>query len=158
MEQRAIGQAERDEAARWVRERGEHRERMLLLGKTLISKAEEMVRWPLATRVVTQTDADGRAVSVTLQPARWSFSDASRIVETADKLIRLSTGLPTGRHVISVEDVQRLSDAIGIGSDQVERLALAIERGDDPASIARLCRRHTHKSLRQTTLRRSYRA
>lgn len=129
-----IEQQEAEAAEHWARVREEHRNRMLLTGQALLGRADEMLRWPIATRTVTQGE-NGEQI-VTLTPARWSFSDAARMVEVADKLVRLAAEMDLDRIKVTVEDVRRAAKQIGVPEEDLARLADAMARGEDIVALA----------------------
>ena len=61
----------------------------------LQGKAEQMLRFPLDRQTTTQTDANGNAVAVTIEPLNWRLSDLARLIELADQLGRLAAGMPS---------------------------------------------------------------
>lgn len=77
-------------AKRWAERQNSIRERAWANAEALIAKADAMLKMPI---VETRTE-DGRTV---IKPVRFSFGDASRMYEVADKLSRLALGVPTER-------------------------------------------------------------
>jgi hypothetical protein len=72
--------------------------------ESLVSKAREMLRFPVGqTRIVhdrhkekTKEEPEGLPKTMTIvEPTRWRFSDLAKIVELADALGRLASGLPS---------------------------------------------------------------
>lgn len=97
--QNAREAAEASEARQWARRRAELREDEYQLGLKLIEKAKQMLGVPVAQvkRYEEEEQLEGGQVLVKkitiIQPARWSFVDAARIIEIASKLMQLSLGL-----------------------------------------------------------------
>lgn len=133
-EREAAIAAEQSEIAKWVQVRAEHRNRMLMSGQQLLARADEMLKWPIATRTITQGE-NGEQI-VTLTPARWSFGDVGRLVEVADKLIRLAAEMHTDSTRITLEEVRRVAEQIGASEEDLARLTDALGRGEDIAVLA----------------------
>lgn len=77
-------------AGLWAKRMQETREQAFQMAERLLEKAEAMLKFPLAET----TTADGQT---TIKPARWSYADAARLIDTAARLKQLATGLPTER-------------------------------------------------------------
>jgi hypothetical protein len=78
--------------------REEIRQQELELAQKLISRATEMLGFPLVEKTV---EKDGK--TVILKPADWSLSDIPRFVEVGDKLLRLSNDMETARVALEVD-------------------------------------------------------
>ncbi len=117
----------RAEAQKW-RERGEDLvEEQYQLAVAMLEKARQMLAFPLVRQTVEQRDEDGRPTHITIEPVRWTFGTAARLVMVAVELGRLATGLPT-KNEMSVHfevDPAKLSD------EQLERIIA----GEDPAAV-----------------------
>lgn len=105
-------------------------EREIALAEALIRKAEEMLRFPLAQ--VTRQSEGGREVTI-IEPARWSFAALARIVDVADRLMRLATGLETDRHRVDMaalvrEEARRAAAELGISEEEAVAQAEEIVR------------------------------
>lgn len=91
----------RREQGEWEQRRKSFRERELGIAQALIKKAEQMLQFPLAVTNQETTQEGGKTVvHTTILPARWTFSDASRIIDTADKLMRLALEMETEHQAI----------------------------------------------------------
>lgn len=86
-----------DKAQEWSERQLAHRQKEWELAQTLIIKAERMLEWPIAqVENITEIYPDGRTKAITIvKPSKWGFRDAGAIIDLADKLARLSSGLPT---------------------------------------------------------------
>lgn len=133
-------QQEQEAAEHWVQVRAEHRNRMLMTGQALLARADEMLKWPLARRTV-QGGEDGEQ-TVVLEPARWSFGDAGRMVEIADRLVRLAAEMDTDRRRVTIDDdVRKLAVHLGVDPVDFALLADAFGRGERAEDIANLAER-----------------
>lgn len=65
------------------------------MAQALIAKAKEMLAFPVGKRTVTEKDEKGRDKTIIVEPGPWRFGDAARIVEVADSLARMATGMPS---------------------------------------------------------------
>lgn len=61
------------------------------LARALLDKAEQMLKYPLATTTHV-TDHKGRAVVTEIHPAKWSMADAVRLYNAAKELLERSEG------------------------------------------------------------------
>ena len=104
----------------WQERQLEIRETGWKAAQALIAKAREMIESPLYR---TKTDDDGATI---MEPARWSFDTASRYIDIAAKLARLSAGLETERQRIDVHELI-----------QTAALEVGAEAGLPPDEIAR---------------------
>jgi hypothetical protein len=101
VQQRAREAAEVVEAQTWARRRAKLLEEEFEIGQKLIEKARQMLQMPIVEvkrEVVVERHNDGRDKIVqlsVLRPVRFTMSDAGRMFMLADKLIRLSLGMPT---------------------------------------------------------------
>jgi hypothetical protein len=66
------------------------REEAYQTAQRLIEKGNGMLGFPLSRK----TSRDGKTV---IEPGKWTFADAARLMDTALKLKALATGLPTDR-------------------------------------------------------------
>lgn len=101
------------EDERWEKRRKRQREQEWKAAQDLLTKARQMLGWPLA-RQEKKTDEDGRQVTVVM-PARWGMRDSAAFFETAAKLARLAADMATSRseNEISIKrdlDLEKLSD------------------------------------------------
>jgi hypothetical protein len=85
--------AQAAEAERWAARRAAEAEREWEAAQALMDKATTMLRFNLT--VTERTGPDGETVII--KPARWSMSDAARLMDTAAKLARLAAGMETDR-------------------------------------------------------------
>lgn len=121
-------EAERKEAEKWAARRQEQREREWDASQALLKKAQEMMKFPLAT--VEQKQADGKIINI-IKPAGWSFATAAKVYESAAKLARLAAEMETERtaHNVTVEQLATMS------LEELEELArkrgLPINAGDE---------------------------
>jgi len=83
--------AAKDEAE-WMKRRSEIRTREWDMAERLLKKAEEMLKFPLATVVRRVNDATGEAITE-VKPARWDFNTVSTYLEQASKIARLAAEL-----------------------------------------------------------------
>lgn len=81
-----------EERLAWEQRRKELREEEWSVGGNLMRKAKDMLIFPVAE---VRKEEDGRVTI--LEPAKWTFSDAARVAETASKLERLAAGMATER-------------------------------------------------------------
>ncbi len=88
-------------AGLWAQRMQETRESAFQTATKLIDKAEAMLKFPLAET----TTRDGKTV---IRPGRWTFADAARMLEVANRLKQLATGLPTERFEHAGPDGQAL--------------------------------------------------
>lgn len=120
--QERVRQFDDDEAEKdcqiWNDRRRKQREREYSIAEALMRRAEEMLKFPLATttKEVTEEDTiDGqpviRKIVTTIQPARWSFKDVAIIAKTASDLVRLAADMPTEHRHIS-HGVEELLNAL----------------------------------------------
>mgnify|MGYP002779596070 CR=1 FL=1 len=86
------------EDARWAARRREAQENAWNLSAALKSKAEAMLKFPLAR---TTTD-NGRTI---IEPIRWSMNDVAKLAQTSDALARLACDLATVRVVHEVDEL-----------------------------------------------------
>jgi hypothetical protein len=108
-------------AGRWAERLIATREEAYQMAKQLIEKAEAMLKFPLAEQVTK----DGKTV---IKPGRWTFADAARMIDVANRLKQLATGLPTDRHEHSGPDGQPLAG----GGPQVVFYIPSNERDEPP--------------------------
>lgn len=121
----AARKAELEEQERWAQERAAHRNRMVMVGKGLLTRAEEMLRWPIAEREV-----DTETGKVTLAPARWTMGDVPRFSEAADKIMRLALEMETDRATLTIEDIRRAAQEVGADPEEIKALIEASQKGD----------------------------
>lgn len=79
----------------WELRQAEWRERMWDMASRLAEKAAQMMQFPLAK--VKKEEGDKTTI---IEPADWRMADAAKIVETADKLARLSAGMETDKRTV----------------------------------------------------------
>lgn len=104
--QRAREKALASEEEKWAR-------RQLEMADKLYDKAEQMLKFPLAT---TRT-VDGHTE---VHPARWQMRDAGSIADTSVKMARLAMGQETERTVTTVEDKRRrLANLLGAKPEEL---------------------------------------
>jgi hypothetical protein len=84
-----------DGAKERARRINELRETEFKLHKSLIARAEEMLRLPLVQKTVKLQHDDGKEKLVVIEPVRHSARDAGTLLETASKLGRMSLNMPT---------------------------------------------------------------
>lgn len=80
--------AARDEAI-WLQRRDELRGKEWEVSAALIKKAEEMLKFPLAT-VVKHVNTETGDATTEVRPARWDFNTVSTYLEMASKISRLA--------------------------------------------------------------------
>jgi hypothetical protein len=106
LKRRAQGKALQKEQEKWAR-------RQFDMADKLFDKAEQMLKFPLAT---TKT-VDGKTE---VHPARWQMKDAGTIADTAVKMARLAMGQETERTVTTVEGKRRrLANVLGVQPEQL---------------------------------------
>lgn len=59
------------------------------LARALLTKAEQMLQYPLA-KTTQVTDHEGRAVVTEIHPAKWSMADAAKLYDAAKELLHRS--------------------------------------------------------------------
>lgn len=109
--------------------RQRHRDQALSLGQAMIDKARAMLQFPLAEveRTVTVYE-DGKAREVQVfKPGRWNFTTVARLVDSADKLIRLAADMDTQRTTVNFmllhEEAERLAAENGLDREDVLAMA-----------------------------------
>lgn len=101
----------------WVQRRGDLQDSAWSLAEELEKKAREILALPVVQKLETTTVEEGgkKVIHTTIiNPVRASLSEATRAVETADKLKRLAVGMATERIVTksaAAEMAETLSDA-----------------------------------------------
>lgn len=90
----ALKQAEAE--AEWNRRRQELCEIEWSKAKTLLERAEAMLKHPFTEEIKSET-------GTIIKPVKWTASDAARYTELASKLMRLAAGLETER--LRIEEV-----------------------------------------------------
>jgi hypothetical protein len=100
----------------------------------LFAKAEQIHRWPLDRQTTTQTDAQGNAVAVTIEPIHCRLSDLPRIIECADALGRIAAGLPS--KVTSITDPEGKPFTIPQAPAGPVQFVLNVKRTDETERIA----------------------
>jgi hypothetical protein len=63
-------------------------------------KVEAMLKFPI--QVARATDEEGR--KITINPAKWTFSDAARMAQVGDVLARMGLGMPINRSEVTGRD------------------------------------------------------
>lgn len=86
----------------------------------LIEKAKAMLDFPLAQKQ-TKPDANGNVTIV--NPARWGFSDAARILDTASKLARLAADMNTSKSAVDMTWRSKAIEDIKAGAIDYKTLA-----------------------------------
>lgn len=83
-------------ATDWSIRQTEHRAKEWELSQALLAKAEQMLQWPIAqVENITDVYPDGKTKAITIiKPSKWGFRDASALIQQADVLARLASGLP----------------------------------------------------------------
>jgi hypothetical protein len=123
---------QRDEQM-WERRREEIRKREWDMAERLLTKAGQMLEFPLAETTREQVSADGITKVITMiAPARWGMADTARIADTASKLGRLSAEMETSREVV-VPAAQITSDELA--KARAETQAWEDKLMAEPASI-----------------------
>lgn len=95
----ALQRAEALEA--WHARAEDLRDREWKLAQALMDKAEQMLKFPLAEVERTnkvETSEDGKTIIyhiTQMNPARWFFADAARVIREASRVARLATGQET---------------------------------------------------------------
>lgn len=109
----------------WLERREQLREREWAAAQKLIEKAEGMLQFPLAStsREERGGESGGVIAVTTVTPARWGMADAGKLMDTASKLARLSTGLATNIEEHRDKPAEEMSD---------EELAAIAARGRTP--------------------------
>jgi hypothetical protein len=110
---------------RWAKRRAEWAEQEWDTSQKLLEKARQMLTFP----IVKTTVNNGQT---TIEPAEWRMGDVAKMAETASKLARLSSALPTemtkiehGGAILTgdISSVRNMSeDEL---NDQIERLSRA---------------------------------
>ena len=90
--------------AEWDERRRKIREGEWSQAQTLLDRAEQMLKFPLAQiERVEETYGDGRAKAVTIvNPVRWSQRDIARFMQVASELGRLAAEMEQRRQVLDV--------------------------------------------------------
>lgn len=110
------------EAEAWEKRRRDLVEEQFELSKAMLSKVDQMLKFPLVRQTV-----EGESGPVTIEPVRWNMNSAARMAKIAIELGRLASGLPT-RHEQAVHfeiDPTQLTD------EQIERIL----NGEHPAAV-----------------------
>lgn len=104
-----VKQKERDE---WAARQEELRKREWKIAMAALDKAEQMLKFPLAeVERTTKVEhaPDGKTIInhyTIMNPARWSFGDAARVIKDASRVARLATGQETEHQKQSGEVTQ----------------------------------------------------
>lgn len=116
---------QRDTTVQWAERRQSTREKAFQIGQSLMEKAEQMLRFPLATaETIKETLPDGTVKTVTIvEPARWNFGTVARYVLVANQLMRLASELETGRQRVDLrlirEEAEALAQQLGVDPDEM---------------------------------------
>lgn len=96
--EKAMWEAEQKNLAKtansWAGRMEQNRQEAWSFSQALKAKAKALLEWPIAT---TKTK-DGLT---TITPARWTFADAARMIDVAQKLGNLAVGAPTEHHEVT---------------------------------------------------------
>lgn len=70
-----------------------------------VKRIKQMLSFPPdGQRIVTERDADGREVTVTvIEPAKWTYASLSQFIAELQKIGRLHFGLPTSNNSTKIE-------------------------------------------------------
>lgn len=79
----------------------------------LKAKAEEMLSFPVFQRTIQDKHPDGQERVTIVEPMNWRFSDVAKIIEVADALGRLASGMPQKVTAISDPDGNAVPLAAG---------------------------------------------
>lgn len=101
--QKAEEQAELELARVKAKRREMVQERAWDVAQKLMTKAEEMLNFPVGRQERTES-ADGKTVTMVAHPGDWKFGDTARMLTAADALARLSCGMATGKQELSGPD------------------------------------------------------
>ncbi len=113
---------QRREERNWEARRKHLRRKQWDMSQSLLDKADQMLKFPLAKTTREDKSADGKLVSVTtVFPARWSMRDAAAVTEAAAKLARLT--LDDGENHEGKGDWREEARSLGLDPDALfERL------------------------------------
>lgn len=91
-----------DEATRYAARRAAYLEEEIAIIETSTKRVKQMLSFPVeAQRIVTEKDAEGREVAVTIiEPGKWTYASLSQFIGELQKLARLHFGLPTSNTAI----------------------------------------------------------
>ena len=115
------------EVEKWRRRGEDLVEEQYRLAQAMLSKAHQMLQFPLASQTVEKKDEKGNPVAVTIEPARWNFNSAARLGKVAVEMARLAAGLPA----TSSQSIQYEIDPSQLTDDQIERILA----GEHPAVV-----------------------
>lgn len=87
----------REMAGEWAKRFNELRAEEWELAQQCITRAKDMLAFPISKRVVKQEGPNGEEITV-IMPAKWTTADACRLLEMSSKLRRLACGQPTDVH------------------------------------------------------------
>ncbi len=91
----------RVEEAKWQARRAELREQEWGTATLLLDKVARMLSFPVEQTTRSVTSADGQTINTTIiNPARWSFADAARLLDASSKVRRLAAEMETSHDVI----------------------------------------------------------
>lgn len=126
---------QQEQVAQWDERVKELREREWKLSMSLMDKAEQMLKFPLAEKTVhEETSEDGKTiVKQIFNPSKWYFVDAAKVLRVASRVARLATNQDTERlrHVDWLSEIVEL-----LRSGQVSPAEVREELGDELARKA----------------------
>lgn len=128
----------RRETEEWEARRRQLREQEWESAQALIEKAKQMLVFPLAKTQRSEKDADGKIIAETIIiPARWSVRDAAAMVDTASKLMRLSSDLETDRLAVDWRsEVERAGlDPDTVSNELVEFFKAKLNKRESDAAV-----------------------
>lgn len=120
VEEAAYMKAAEEKAAQWAERRQAIRDKEWELGQKLITRAEQMLGFPLVTTKIQ----DG---ATTVAPAKWMAQDIPRFLELADKLIRLAAEMES--------DTQKVELKV---KNELEEIYAKLQKALPPAQFQRI--------------------
>lgn len=128
-----VEESEKAEAEKWAQERREIRKRELAMAGALIKRAEEMLSFPLTTVTEDTVIEGGKAIHRKIvEPAKWTFSTAARLIDLADKLMRLAAEMETEHQKIDIAmvraEARKVAEEYGVPEEEVLAQAEEIAR------------------------------
>ncbi|MGE5619552.1 MAG: hypothetical protein ACM3US_09880 [Sphingomonadaceae bacterium] len=134
-----IERIQREEAAYWSEVRKRIPREEVEYAEKLIAKAREMLEFPLAAVKSMTVERDGKTIVTTIvEPGRWNFGTAVKMLELAQRMRRLAAEMETDRTKIDIAmvraEARRIAEAYGIAEDEVlaqaEEIARAYVQGE----------------------------
>jgi hypothetical protein len=94
--QRRVAEAKAHE---WARREQDLREQEWEHAEQLLAKADQMLRMPIVRQEKRENEGpDGKVEKITIiEPTRWDFGTAARMIELASKLGRMAIGMETDK-------------------------------------------------------------